>query len=214
MLYKHSYIVKKKQHGQYFTHPLIANQIVREICESIISECFWKPWRSYGEMIDYPTIKDLLDNVLNLRFVDPAMGDGVFLIEVIRYFEEFLRELWDYTHLSSYLDLILTYFQQKLSLDFSLVGKRDLLTLDIWKFHIIRSMIYGVDLDPEIVKQTRDKILNKITTPEILELAKIAIHFNLRVGNSLISPIRMNIEAKENLFLCTTIIKTRWRIVL
>ncbi len=200
MLYKNSFIVKKKQHGQYFTHPSIANQIVREICESIISECFWKPWRSYGEGIDYPIVKDLLDNVLRIRIVDPAMGDGVFLIEVIRYFERFLRELWDLTHLSSHLELIQTYFQQKLSMNFSLVGKRDQLTLDIWKFHIIRSMIYGVDLDPEIVQQAHIKIIKEITTSEILNLAKIATQFNLRVGNSLISPIRMDLKAKDNLF--------------
>ncbi|UCG02071.1 MAG: hypothetical protein JSW11_21065 [Candidatus Heimdallarchaeota archaeon] len=200
MLYKDSLIVKKKQHGQFFTHPSIANQIVRELCESILLECFWKPWHSFGEIIDYSTVQELLDRVLKLRFVDPAMGDGVFLVAVICYFEGFLSELWDYTHLSSYLTFITTYFQQKLSLDFSLVGKRDQLTLDIWKFHIIRSMIYGVDLDPEIVKQARLKIINKIINPKVRKLAEIAIHFNLRVGNSLISPIRMIIKAKDELF--------------
>ncbi|MFX0123437.1 MAG: Eco57I restriction-modification methylase domain-containing protein [Candidatus Hodarchaeota archaeon] len=200
MLYKHSSIVKKKQQGQFFTHPSIAKHIVREVCESIILECFWKPWCPYGKMIDYTTLRDLLDNVLNLRFVDPAMGDGVFLIEVIRYFEEFLRELWDCTNSSSYLDSIKTYFQQKLSLDFSLVGKGDPLTLDIWKFHIIRSMIYGVDLDPGIVQRARNRIMKCIVTPEIMKLAKIAIQFNLRVGNSLISPIQMDNEAKNSLF--------------
>ncbi len=179
MLYKHSDIVKKKQHGQFFTHPAIARQIVREVCGSIISECFWKPWYSLEDPVDYSTIKNLLDRVLTLRFVDPAMGDGVFLIEVIHFLEEFLGELWEKTCSSSYQHLVCTYFQQKLAFDFSLVGKREKLTLDIWKFHIIRSMIYGVDLDTKIVQQARNKIINEFSTPKITRLARIIIHFNL-----------------------------------
>lgn len=200
MLYKHSDIVKKKQHGQFFTHPAIARQIVREVCESIISECFWKPWWSLKDSVDYSTIKNLLDRVLTLRFVDPAMGDGVFLIEVIHFFERFLSELWEKTYSSSYLDLVCIYFQQKLAINFSLVGKRDKLTLDIWKFHIIRSMIYGVDLDPEIVQQARDRIINEFYTPNIMKLARIITRFNFKVGNSLISPIRMDSETRDQLF--------------
>ncbi|MHA2243594.1 MAG: Eco57I restriction-modification methylase domain-containing protein [Candidatus Hodarchaeales archaeon] len=200
MLYKHSDIVKKKQHGQFFTHPAIARQIVREVCGFIISECFWKPWYSLEDPVDYSTIETLLDRVLTLRFVDPAMGDGVFLIEVIHFFEEFLCDLWENIYSSSYQDLVCTYFQQKLAFDFSLVGKREKLTLDIWKFHIIRSMIYGVDLDKKIVQQARKKIINEFSTPKITKLAQIIIHFNLKVGNSLISPIQMDSETRDQLF--------------
>lgn len=190
-------IVKKKQHGQFFTHPAIARQIVREVCEPIISECFWNRLQS---TTDYSTISDLLDDVLTLRFVDPAMGDGVFLTEVIHFFVDYLKELWEKIHSSSYVNHFNTYFQKKLALDFSLVGKRDNLTLDVWKLHIIRSMIYGVDVDPEIVQQARNKVLEEIFTPEIMKLACIAVQFNLKTGNSLISPIRMNIEARDKIF--------------
>ncbi|MFX1517462.1 MAG: hypothetical protein ACFFC6_14245, partial [Promethearchaeota archaeon] len=152
MLYKSSYIVEKKQYGQFFTHPSIANQIVNEICDEIITERFWKPLHTCKE--DFLKIKRLLDEVLELKFVDPAMGDGVFLIEIIRYFEEFLLKLWHFCS-SSYLENIIMYFREKLALDFSLVGKKDPLTLDIWKLHIIRTIVYGVDLDPNIVQEAR-----------------------------------------------------------
>ena len=188
MLYKSSYIVKKKQHGQFFTHPSIAHQIVHEICDAIITDCFWKPLHSCKE--DFSGIKRLLDEVLELRFVDPAMGDGVFLIEIIRYFEEFLMKLWEF-YSSSSLENVSMYFQDKLSLNFSLVGRKDPLTLDIWKFHIIRTMVYGVDLDPNIVQQARKRVLEQFNDPQIMKLAKIVIPLNFRVGNSLISPIRM-----------------------
>jgi len=200
MFYKHSTLVKKKQHGQFFTHPMIARQIVHEVCGSIISECFWKPWRSLEDPTKYSTIANLLNKVLTLRFVDPAMGDGVFLVEVIHFFEEFLSELWEKTRTSSYLDLFCTYFQKKLAMDFLMVGKKDKFTLDVWRLHIIRSMIYGVDLDPEIVYQARDKIIEEFSTPEITRLARIAVKFNLKTGNSLISPIHMNSEARNKLF--------------
>ncbi|MFX1282466.1 MAG: Eco57I restriction-modification methylase domain-containing protein [Promethearchaeota archaeon] len=200
MLYKHSTLVKKKQHGQFFTHPTLAHQIVYEVCGLIISECFWKPWHSLEDSTNYSAIADLLDRVLTLRFVDPAMGDGVFLVEVIHFFEEFLSELWEKTCSSSYLDFLCAYFQKKLALDFNLVGEKDNLTLDVWKFHIIRSMIYGVDLDPKIVHQARDKIIRELSTPEITKLARIAVQFNLKNGNSLISPIPMNNKTLNKLF--------------
>jgi Alw26I/Eco31I/Esp3I family type II restriction m6 adenine DNA methyltransferase len=200
MLYKASYVVRKKQHGQFFTHPLIAQQIVHEICDAIVSECFWKPLLSLGGRVDFHLIKDLLNRVLELQFVDPAMGDGVFLIEVIKYFEDFLMKLWDYSISSSYLDYFIKYFQQKLALNFTLIGKRDPLTIDIWKFHIIRTMVYGVDFDPKIVEKARERVIKQFNTLEIGKIAQITVPLNLRVGNSLISPIRLDIEAKNNLF--------------
>jgi Alw26I/Eco31I/Esp3I family type II restriction m6 adenine DNA methyltransferase len=200
MLYKSSYIVKKKQHGQFFTHPSIAHQIVHEVCDAIVVECFWEPLHSREK--DNHEIFHLLDEVLELKFVDPAMGDGVFLIEIIRYFEDFLMKLWDFCSSSTeYQKIITTYFKQKLALDFTLVGKQDPLTLDIWKLHIIRSMVYGVDLDPKIVQQARERMIEQFNTPQIKGLVKNASSLNFKVGNSLISPIRMEIGAKDDIFM-------------
>ncbi|UCE14459.1 MAG: hypothetical protein JSV04_04595 [Candidatus Heimdallarchaeota archaeon] len=199
MLYKNSAIVKKKQQGQFFTHPTIANQIVREVCEIIISDCFWKPWRSLGNSLKYPDVNNLLTEVLSLRFVDPAMGDGVFLIEVIQFFENFISLLWNETYVSSYFDHICAYFRKKLALDFSLVGAKDQLTFDIWRFHIVRSMIYGVDLDPTVVEKAQEKIVAKFSTSQMAELTKSIININLKVGNSLISPLRMERASTDNL---------------
>ena len=200
MLYKPSYVVKKKQRGQFFTHPLIAHQIVREICEAIVSECFWEPLLSSADIMDFQVIEGLLDRILEQRFVDPAMGDGVFLIEIIHYFEEFLLQLWDFCSSSPYIDFFIIYFKKKLALNFSLIEKRDPLTMDIWKLHIIRSMVYGVDLDQKIVQNARNRIIQRFNTPEITKIAKIVIKLNLKVGNSLISPIRMDIKARNGLF--------------
>lgn len=199
MLYRNSAIVKKKQHGQFFTHPTIAHQIVREICEILVSDCFWEPWHSLGNSMDYSQVNNLLTRVLSLRFVDPAMGDGVFLIEVIRFFEDFLHLLWNETCTSSCFDLVCTYFRKKLALDFSLVGKKDQLTFDIWKFHVVRTMIYGVDLDPTVVIRAQDRILAEFSTPKIIELANSVIKLNLKAGNSLISPLRLDRMSTDNL---------------
>ncbi|MFX1504767.1 MAG: Eco57I restriction-modification methylase domain-containing protein, partial [Promethearchaeota archaeon] len=200
MLYKPSYVVKKKQKGQFFTHPLIAQFVVREICDAIVSEYFWKPLLSLGDLVDFHLIEGLLNGILEQRFVDPAMGDGVFLIEVIRYFEEFLMRLWEFCDSSPYQEFFMIYFRQKLALNFSLIEKKDPLTMDIWKFHIIRTMAYGVDLDPKIVQKARNRIIQLFNTPEITKIAKIAVQYNLKVGNSLISPIQMVSKARNGLF--------------
>ena len=202
MLYKHSTVVKKKRRGQYFTHPVIAREIVREICDSIVSERFWKPWNRIetgNDATNHSNIVQLIEEVLKLQFVDPAMGDGVFLIEVVRYFERFLRELWKKTCSKPYLDLLNDYFQNKLAMNFPLVGKGDILTLDIWKLHIIRSMIYGVDLDPKVVDLARNNITSEFCNTKIISMARIFTQLNLKVGNSLFSPLRMKNENREDL---------------
>ncbi len=200
MLYKHSTVVKKKRRGQYFTHPAIAREIVQDICESIVLERFWKPWEALKESADYSKIQHLLDRVLALQFVDPAMGNGVFLIEVFHYFEKFIQQLWERTCSSSFLVFLCDYFQQRLALDFSLLEETDELTLDIWKLHIIRSMIYGVDLDPKVVEQARNNIISEFFTSQIKPLARIFTHLNLKIGNSLFSPLRMDNENRAQLY--------------
>ncbi len=203
MLYRHSAVVKKKQRGQYFTHPTMARDIVHEICDSIVSECFWKPWNvieKRSKVSNHSHIAQLIDGVLNLQFVDPAMGNGVFLIEILRYFERFLSELWKRTRTKPYLNLLNEYFHQKLAINFSLVGEGDNLTLDIWKLHIIRSMIYGVDLDPKVVGQARNNIMSEFFTSQVVPLARIFTQLNLKVGNSLFSPLRTDDENREDLY--------------
>jgi len=200
MYYKSSAIVKRKRQGQFFTHPVIARHIVQEICHLIISKYLWKKWEDLERNNDPFLVQLLLDEILALRFVDPAMGDGIFLLEVMHYFERFIWELWEKSHSSVLFDPISEYFKQKIALDLSLIGKRDPLTLDIWKFHIIRTMIYGVDLDVKIIEQAYNRFIAEFSTPSIVKLVKMFLPLNLKLGNSLISPIEMNVEIKNQLF--------------
>ena len=93
MVYKHTSLVEKKQKGQYFTDPAIVKKIVKEICDKILLERFWSPLNSADGVIKANLMSRLLKKIFTLRFVDPAMGEGVFLVEVLSYFEEFLTEL-------------------------------------------------------------------------------------------------------------------------
>ncbi|MFX0173356.1 MAG: Eco57I restriction-modification methylase domain-containing protein [Candidatus Hodarchaeota archaeon] len=199
MYYKSSIIVKRKRHGQFFTHPAIAKHIVQEICHLIIFERLWKKLESLDKNFDPNLVRHLLDEVFALRFVDPAMGDGIFLLEIMDYFERFLWELWEKTHSSMLFKPVSQYFKQKVAINFSLVGIKDPQTFDIWKFHVFRTMIYGVDLDAEVVEQAYHRFIAKFSTPSIVKLVKTYIPFNLKLGNSLISPIKMDEETKSKL---------------
>ncbi|MFX0184740.1 MAG: Eco57I restriction-modification methylase domain-containing protein [Candidatus Hodarchaeota archaeon] len=199
MYYKSSAIVKRKRQGQFFTHPKIVKHIVQEICHLIISKRLWNKWEDLEINHDPILLQLLLDEILALRFVDPAMGDGIFLLEVMHYFERFLLELWEKTNSSVLFDPISKYFKHKLALDFSLVGQKDPQTFDIWKFHIIRTMIYGVEFDVKIVEQAHNRFITEFSTPRIVKLVKMYLPLNLRQGNSLISPVEMNVKAKNQI---------------
>ncbi len=211
MYYHSTDIVEKKQRGQYFTHPDIALQIVQETCGDLISKQFWEP---FFESNGSSQLQDLLDKALSLRILDPSMGDGIFIVNVLHFYEDFIKELWKRTHSTSKFIEVNDYFKSKIGLDFRSIGENNPTALDIWKLFVLRSMIYGVDLDSKIVKQTYDKLLTEFSTLEAKNLAKYLLKLNLKKGNSLLSPIRMQREVQQQFYEeysveITEIIKTR-----
>ncbi|MHA1967379.1 MAG: Eco57I restriction-modification methylase domain-containing protein [Candidatus Hodarchaeales archaeon] len=199
MLYKQTPLVEKKQKGQFFTEPHIAKKIVENICDRIVSESLWNPLKSVKSSSRYDLIEKSLDRLLNLRFLDPAMGEGVFLLEVMNYFEDFFLEINSRMKSLEDKDRISTFLRKKLSLDLNSLKNKDPLALDIWRLHILRSMLYGVDLDENILEEARKRILDRFQSQPIIEIAKIFSKINLRQGNSLISPISMHFQTEDNL---------------
>jgi Alw26I/Eco31I/Esp3I family type II restriction m6 adenine DNA methyltransferase len=199
MIHKHSSLVEKKQKGQYFTDPAIAKKIVKEICDKILLELFWRPLNSTNGGIKANLISRLIKGLFKLKFVDPAMGEGVFLVEVLNYFEGFLTELSNTIESHKLEEVICLLFRREYGLDFSLVVKNDPMTLDIWKLHILRSMLYGVDLDQGIVEKAHKGIIDCFRSPSIIRLAELYCKLNLKQGNSLISPIPSKSPLKNKL---------------
>ncbi|MFX0086115.1 MAG: Eco57I restriction-modification methylase domain-containing protein [Candidatus Hodarchaeota archaeon] len=199
MVYKHAYLVEKKQKGQYFTNPIIAKKIVKEICDRLLYELFWSRLNSANDVKEENLIASLLKGVFKLKFVDPAMGEGVFLVELLNYFEEFLTELSITVKFYKLEDKISTIFRREYGLDFLLLVKDDPITSDIWKLHILRSMLYGVDLDKRIVHKARKRLVECFFSPSIIKLAELFCKLNLKQGNSLISPIAADANLKNTL---------------
>ncbi len=199
MLYKHTSVVEKKQKGQYFTEPVIAKEIVKDICNKLLSELLWDPINSFNGSPQYYLIEESLDKMLNFRFLDPAMGEGVFLLEVMKYFENFILDLSLKIKSVQYGDDVCRYFRNKLSLELVSLSNGDKLALDIWRLHILRSMLYGVDLDEKVVKESHKRIINRFKSQKIAEIAKYFCQMNLKQGNSLISPISMHNQTEDTI---------------
>ena len=199
MVYSQETLIEKKQRGQYFTDPAIARKIVGEVCDKILSECFWNSFNINAASISPELTERLFNSILSLRFVDPAMGEGVFLEEIMIYFEKFLIELSINLNSSPLKEQISIFFRKKLALEFSQVSKEDTFNLDIWRLYILRSMLYGVDLDKNIIKKARNTLIGHINSPQIFKLANLFCKMNIRQGNSLISPISMKNNFNQDL---------------
>ena len=88
-----------------------------------------------------------------------------------------------------------TTMLEKLNATFLLSDGSDLDDLSRWGEYILKNMIYGVDLDIRAVY-----ISSQVLTLSSLQMIRNCQHFptfvnlNLKQGNSLISPVRLNAE--------------------
>ena len=148
---------KRKSMGIYYTPSYIVDYIVKN---------------TVGEYIKNKSI----DEILEVRIVDPACGSGSFLV---RAFEEVCKNIKE--KLNKNEEGSKTLFKKpKDKLEELNLGQ---------KIEILRSCIYGVDLDEKAVELTRLNLLLKLLEGENQDTRKLLLpHLenNIKCGNSLI----------------------------
>ena len=139
--------------------------------------------------------RELVDEVFNIRVLDPAMGSGHFLVETVDFITDktldFLNSFpWNpvFTHLSRMRETILREMDdQGITID----AKR-LTDVNLLKRQVLKRCIYGVDLNPMAVELAKVSLwLDCFTLGAPLSF----LDHHLRCGNSLIG---VNVkEARE-----------------
>ena len=145
--------------------------------------------------------RDLVDELFDLKVLDPAMGSGHFLVQVVDFITDktidFLNAFpWNpiQNHLEKTRQTILSAMDEK---DISIDSKR-LTDVNLLKRHILKRCVYGVDLNPMAVELAKVSLwLDCFTLGAPLSF----LDHHLRCGNSLIgvtvNEVQEVLEGKE-----------------
>ncbi len=156
----------RKKKGIYYT----PKEITSYICFQTISSYVFDHLKEESpngnpnlEQIPQPELEKLLQHLAKVKILDPACGAGVFLIEAA----EILFQIQKF---------IFTRLEKPVN-DYNL------------KRNILLNNIYGVDLFPDAIKDTKTQLLHWLSLQSTANYDSQLIScldWNLRVGNSLI----------------------------
>jgi type I restriction-modification system DNA methylase subunit len=130
--------------------------------------------------------RNLVDELFNLKVLDPAMGSGHFLVEVVDYVTDktldFLNAFpWNpiFAHLALMRETIL----QEMDDQGITIDSRRLTDVNLLKRQVLKRCIYGVDLNPMAVELAKVSLwLDCFTLGAPLSF----LNHHLKCGNSLI----------------------------
>ena len=216
---------ERKASGSYYTPGHIVKYIVENTVGPVLAERFDKlrpkfreaqqayrkaeeraeGFRKQGMQPDDPAkianiYADLVDDLFDLKVLDPAMGSGHFLVEAVDFIcdrilgerEGFLRAFpWNPVtkFLQDTRDAIVTEMErQGVAVD---TGR--LTDINLLKRHVLKRCAYGVDLNPMAVELAKVSLwLDCFTIGAPLSF----LDHHLKCGNSLIGTTVQEIEAE------------------
>ena len=216
---------ERKATGSYYTPDHIVKYIVENAVGPMLEEKFEKllpvfreaerqyrqklqqagALRAQGLAPDDPkkiahTYSYLVDELFDLRVLDPAMGSGHFLVEVVDFIcdrilgerEGFLQS-FPWNPVTVFLDdtrqaIIAEMERQKISVD---VGR--LTDINLLKRHVLKRCVYGVDLNQMAVELAKVSLwLDCFTIGAPLSF----LDHHLKCGNSLIGTTVQEVQAE------------------
>ncbi len=139
--------------------------------------------------------RELVDELFNIKVLDPAMGSGHFLVEAVDYITdktlEFLNAFpWNpvLVHLEKSRRTIEEQMEEQ-NID---IETRRLTDVNLLKRHVLKRCIYGVDLNPMAVELAKVSLwLDCFTLGAPLSF----LDHHLRPGNSLIGSTVAEVDA-------------------
>ena len=216
---------ERKASGSYYTPDHIVKYIVKNTVGPVLAEKFDKlrskfrdaqqdyrkaldraeGFRRQGMKADDPakvanTYASLVDELFDLKVLDPAMGSGHFLVEAVDFIcdrilgerEGFLRA-FPWNPVTKFLQdtreaIIAEMERQRVAVD---TGR--LTDINLLKRHVLKRCAYGVDLNPMAVELSKVSLwLDCFTIGAPLSF----LDHHLKCGNSLIGTTVQEIEAE------------------
>jgi hypothetical protein len=142
--------------------------------------------RQWAGLQTYNAHKDLVENLFDLRVLDPAMGSGHFHVEVVDSVTDHLLKFLNQFPINPVnfaLDLTRQSILESLGEQGVTVDPAKLTDINLLKRHVLKRCIYGVDLNPMAVELAKVSLwLDAFTLGAPLNF----LDHHLRCGNSLI----------------------------
>lgn len=166
--------LNNKYHGIFYTPNYIAKYIVDNTIGILIKELL-------DELNATKNLKQLIivfNKIKNLKFLDPACGEGIFLLEILKILRDF------YQSYNRKFELLLKQNPtEKIGDNFKKIEFPGL-------FALINN-IYGVDENKDAVRETCKELGNELKKEVKIE-DSFLMDINIKVGNSLISSLDYN----------------------
>jgi hypothetical protein len=135
-----------------------------------------------GDLIGH----DVVDELFDLKVLDPAMGSGHFLVQTVRFItDRMLVELagFPWNPIRAYLDDMRQTIEDECEKQHVTIDRRKLDEISLFKRQVLKRCIYGVDLNPMAVELAKVSVwLDSFTVGAPLSF----LDHHLRCGNSLI----------------------------
>ncbi|MFX1449369.1 MAG: Eco57I restriction-modification methylase domain-containing protein [Promethearchaeota archaeon] len=162
-------ILLRKSHGIFYTPNYIAKYIVNNSIGILISNLYYE----LNSVNNIQKLKICLEKAKKLKFLDPACGDGVFLLEMFKIMREFYE-----SYNEKFVSLIRNRFVSKNSPEEKIHNPG---------LFAIFNNIYGVDKDQNAIKEVCTKLKSELKEEMNIDIS-ILKDLNIKVGNSLIFP--------------------------
>ncbi len=150
--------------------------------------------RQWAGLQTYNHHKDLVEKLFDLRVLDPAMGSGHFLVEVVDFVTDRLLKFLNQFPINPVnfaLDRTRQSILESLSKQGVSVDPQKLTDINLLKRHALKRCVYGVDLNPMAVELAKVSLwLDAFTLGAPLNF----LDHHLRCGNSLIGATFQELE--------------------
>ena len=216
---------ERKATGSYYTPDHIVEYIAQHTIGPVLEEKFEKlrsifreaqqayrnalqraeGFRKQGMKPDNPakvanTYSHLVDELFDLRVLDPAMGSGHFLVEAVDYVcdrilgqKEGFLQAFPWNPVTAFLEKTRQAILAEMERQSVTIDASRLTDINLLKRHILKRCIYGVDLNPMAVELAKVSLwLDCFTLGAPLSF----LNHHLKFGNSLIGTTVQDVEAE------------------
>lgn len=222
---------ERKATGSYYTPDYIVKYIVRHTVGPVLDRKFkdcearlhkaQKDYRDYAKLVEArrkstgkdesvavywnsDEMRQLVDDCLNVRVLDPAMGSGHFLVEVVDYISNRLIDFlngWTENPVWAFLDQTRQDILDDMDRQHVTIDADRLTRVALLKRAVLKRCIYGVDLNLMAVELAKVSLwLDAFTLGAPLSF----LDHHLKHGNSLIgarvADVQKALEGQQTLF--------------
>ncbi len=184
---------QRKELGAYYTDARLCRYMVEQTVKPIFDERVENLRKAVDDK-DLTTTRQAFYSIVHLSICDPTMGSAPFLRAAFDY----LAESTQYFKLCRYINECKTKlpdFYSEVAKNYPFLaakgGKMDEDGIGAWELHILRQMLYGVDIDRKAVCiACQTFALSSMRYLKQGERFPSFFNLNLKLGNALISPVR------------------------